>query len=289
MAARTDASQIWAGAASGVLTALRWEWFRLSRRAPFWIIIGLAAAVLVFGLAGLVAFRYFAPDFGVFPTSSPGFPAAAVGTLSGMGVFLAVVLSSMVFGSDFASGAWRALTARGTARWHVGIAKLLLLAAVLLIFWIVSWLVAAAVGLVAGQPSEDPAVASIRGSSGPSVGEKPWSSSALRGSLPWPTWGSALSSPPSGRSTSFGLGVGVGIVLFELWVYPLAGLLGEVLEFPVDDFTRWTLRGVTSRFFSGEDSLGRWPFLAPVLGYAVLCWGLTLYGLHRRDLASGSG
>ena len=288
MAAPAEPPPAWAGRVAGVLTALRWEWFRLSRRAPFWIIIGLAAAVIAFGLAGLVAFRYFAPDFGVFPTSPPGFPASTVGALSGLGVFLAVVLSSMVFGSDFASGAWRALTARGTARWHVGIAKLLLLAAVLLIFWIVSWLVAAAVGLVAGQPSEDPA-----GINQGIIGTVGWGETLVQLGASWLValaylgLGSVLTT--IGRSTSFGLGVGVGIVLFELWVYPLAGLLGEVLEFPVDDFTRWTLRGVTSRFFSGEDSLGRWPFLAPVLGYAVLCWGLTLYGLHRRDLASGSG
>ncbi len=288
MATGTDPSRIWAGAASGVLTALRWEWFRLSRRAPFWVIMGLAAAVIAFGLAGLLLFRYFGQDFVGLATSPSDYPAAAVGALSGLGVFLAVVLSSMVFGSDFASGAWRALTVRGTARWQVGIAKLLLLAAILLVFWIVSWLAAAAVGLAAGQPSENP------GGINEAITETAgWGETLVRLGASWLValaylgLGAVLTT--AGRSTAFGLGVGIGIVLFELWVYPLAGFLGQALEFPVEDYTRWTLRGVTSRFVNGDDDLGRWTFLAPVLGYAALCWGLTLYGLHRRDLTSGSG
>ena len=288
MAARTDSPEVWAGAASGVLTALRWEWFRLSRRAPFWVIMGLAAAAIAVGLAGLLLFQYFAQDFVGLATSPSGYPAAAVGALAGLGVFLAVVLASMVFGSDFASGAWRALTARGTERWQVGLAKLLLLAAVLLVFWTVSWLVAAAVGLVAGQPSENP------GGINQAITETAgWGETLVQLGASWLValaylgLGAVLTT--AGRSTAFGLGVGVGIVLVELWVYPLAGLLGQALEFPVEDYTRWTLRGVTSRFVNGEDVLGRWAFLAPVLGYAALCWGLTLYGLHRRDLASGSG
>ena len=288
MAARTDPASIWSGAAAGVLTALRWEWFRLSRRAPFWVIMGLAAAAIAFGLAGLMAFRYFAPDFGGFAGSPADYPATAVGALSGLGVFLAVVLSSMIFGSDFASGAWRALTARGTARWQVGLAKLLLLAAILLIFWIAAWLVSAAVGLAAGQSSE-----SAGGMEQAITETAGWGETLVQLGASWLValaylgLGAVLTT--AGRSTAFGLGVGIGIVLVELWVYPLAGVLGEALQFPVEDYTRWTLRGVTSRFVNGEDDLGRWVFLAPVLGYAALCWGLTLYGLHRRDLTSGSG
>lgn len=287
MAARTDTPEIWVGAASGVLTALRWEWFRLARRAPFWVIMGLAAAAIAFGLAGLLLFLYFAQDFAGLGTTSADYPAAAVGALSGLGVFLAVVLASIVFGSDFASGTWRALTARGTARWQVGIAKLLLLAVILLVFWVAAWLVAAVVGLAAGQPSES--AGGINQAITETVG---WGETLVRLGASWLValaylgLGAVLTT--AGRSTAFGLGVGIGIVLVELWVYPLAGFLGEALQFPVEDYTRWTLRGVTSRFVNGEDDLGRWVFLAPVLGYAVLCWGLTLYGLHRRDLIPGS-
>lgn len=250
--------------------------------------MGLAAAAIAFGLAGLLAFQHFAPDLAGFATTPADYPAAAVGALSSLGVFLAVVLSSIVFGSDFASGAWRALTARGTARWQVGIAKLLLLASILLVFWIASWLVAAVVGLVAGQPPETPG-----GVNQANAGTAGWGETLVRLGASWLValaylgLGAVLTT--SGRSTAFGLGVGIGIVLVELWVYPLAGFLGEALGFPVEDYTRWTLRGVTSRFVNGEDDLGRWVFLAPMLGYAALCWGLTLYGLHRRNLTSGSG
>ncbi len=288
MAARTDTPQIWAGAASGVLTALRWEWFRLSRRVPFWIIVGLAAAAIAFGLAGLLVFRHFAPDFAGLSGSPADYPATAVGALSSLGVFLAVVLSSMIFGIDFASGSWRSLTARGMARWQVGLAKLLLLASILLIFWIAAWLVAAAVGLAAGQPSE-----TLGGINQAITETAGWGETLVRLGASWLValaylgLGAVLTT--AGRSTAFGLGVGIGIVLVELWVYPLAGFLGEALDFPVEDYTRWTLRGVTSRFVNGEEDLGRWVFLAPVLGYAALCWGLTLYGLHRRDLTPGSG
>ena len=275
MAARTDSSQIMAGAASAVLTAIRWEWFRLSRRAPFWVIMGLMAAAVVVSLASMLAAQVFAELL----TGAHQFPLTAVSVLASLGPFLAIILASLSFGSDFTSGTWRPLTARGAERWHVGLAKLLLLAVILLLFWIAAWLAAAAVGLVSGDAAQDV------------PGE--WEETAVRLACSWLValaylgLGAVLTT--AGRSTAFGLGVGIGIVLFELWVYPLAGFLGEALDFPVADYTRWTLRGVTSRFVNGEDVLGRWVFLATVLGYAVLCWGLTLYGLHRRDLTSGSG
>ncbi len=93
----------------------------------------------------------------------------------------------------------------------------------------------------------------------------------------------------TGRSTSFGLGVAVGIILVELVAYPLADIGAELLGFSVNEYTRWTLGGATSGLVNGDGDLTRWVFLLAVLVYVVLLWGLTLVIMTRRDLSSGNG
>ncbi len=253
------------------LTAARWEWFRLSRRVAFWVIVGLMSA----GVAATLVVMLLAGKFGDFPFSPYDYPSAVAAMLGAVGPFLAVILASIIYGGDFGWGTWRTLAARGMARWQIALAKLLLAGAALAVFWAAAWLLSSIVGLAAG------------GSDGPAG----WGDAALQTGATWLValaylgLGAVLTT--AGRSTVFGLAFGVGIILFELAVYPLAGLAGEALDIPFDAYTRWTLRGVTSRLVSGEDDLSRWAFLAPTLGYAALCWGLTLFGLTRRDLSGG--
>ena len=266
-----------------IITAARWEWFRLSRRVAFWAIIGLTAVEVAVPLGWLLV---------VIPVNDGSafhpylYPYTAAGALSAVGPFLGVVLASIVYGSDFGWGTWRVLMARGIHRWQIGLAKLLLLAAALLVFWAASGVVSALVGMAAG--SEESAAVDIYGPGG-------WGETAVKFAAAWLValayLGLGAGLTTAGRSTAFGLGVGVGVILFELAVYPVAGLAGKALDIPVSDYTRWTLRGVTGGLVGGnaESSPSRWLFLAATLGYGALIWGLTLLGLSRRDLSSGNG
>ncbi len=265
---------------SDVLTALRWEWFRLSRRAAFRVIAALMAAGVVVTLIGVA----MVAAWGSIPFNAYDYPASVVTLLGAVGPFLAVVFGSLIFGSDFGWGTWRPMTARGMARWRIGLAKLLLAGLALAVFWAFAWVLAALVGLAAGE-SLDYVMDSETGG---------WGKTAVGLGASWLVvvaylgLGAALTT--AGRSTAFGLGVGVAIILFELAAYPLAGLMSEeLLNIPLNDFTRWSLRGVTSRLDGGDADFSSWVFLPPVLGYAALCWGATLFGLTHRDLNSGNG
>ena len=266
------------------LMALRWEWFRLSRRVAFWVVIGLMCFVVVINLTGLVVAKQL--EELPFAFSPHDFPEAVMQTLGAVGPFLAVVLASMVFGGDFEWGTLRPLVARGLQRWQVGLGKLLLAGAVFISFWVVAWGLAAVIGLLAGTPS--PGI-------GGSVDAEPgsWGQAMVRLGTTWLAvvayvgLGAVLTT--TGRSTSFGLGVAVGIILVELVAYPLADIGAELLGFSVNEYTRWTLGGATSGLVNGDGDLTRWVFLLAVLVYVVLLWGLTLVIMTRRDLSSGNG
>ena len=266
-----------------VLTASRWEWFRLSQRVAFWVIIGLMGA----GVAATLAALLLVSRFGGFPFSPYDYQSTVAVMLGTVGPFLAVILASIVYGGDFGWDTWRPLTARGMARWQIGLAKLLVAAGALAVFWAAAWGLAAIVGLAAGSPSAS--------TSGGGNGPAGWGEPAVQLGAAWLValaylgLGAVLTT--AGRSTAFGLGVGVGVILFELAVYPLAGLAGKAFDIPVGDYTLWTLWGVTGGLVNGSDesSPSRWVFLGATLGYGGLFWGLTLLGLSRRDLGSGNG
>ncbi len=266
------------------LMALRWEWFRLSRRVAFWVVIGLMCSGVLINLTGMVVVKQLwdVP----FTFNPPDFPEAVMRTLGVVGPFLAVILSSMVFGGDFQWGTLRTLVARGLQRWQVGLGKLLLTGAVFTGFWVAAWGLAAVVGLLAGTPS--PAIGSFAG-----VESGSWGPAMVRLGGTWLVviayvgLGAALTT--TGRSTAFGLGIAVGIILVELVAYPLADTVAELLGYSVNEYTRWTLGGATSGLVNGDGDLTRWVFLPAVLAYVVLLWGLTLSIITRRDLSSGNG
>ena len=283
MATPTNPDQGLPSVEQDIITAARWEWFRLSRRVAFWAIIGLMAVQVAVSLGWLLVMTPGNDGPALRPYT---YPDTAAGVLSAVGPFLAVVLASISYGGDFGWGTWRPLVARGIHRWQAGLAKLLLLAAALLVFWTASGAVSALVGVAAG--SEESAAVDIYGSDG-------WGETAVKFGAAWLValaylgLGAVLTT--AGRSTAFGLGVGVGVILFELAVYPLAGLAGKAFDIPVGDYTLWTLWGVTGGLVnsSDESSPSRWVFLGATLGYGGLFWGLTLLGLSRRDLGSGNG
>lgn len=264
---------------------MRWEWFRLRRRTEFWVILGLLALAVVGTLAvSAGVLRLVQSSFSIPPY---GYPLLVFELLSRLGPFLGIVLAGMVLGSDYGWGTFRPLFARGQRRWHVLTAKLALAGLVLVVVWIVSWLLAAGVGMVAAEPVAT-GVEIMPWDSGS------WAESAGAFVSAWPVTiaylllGALLCAV--GRSTAFGLGVGIAILIVESIAYPAAGLISQlVLEVNLGDYTRWTLWGVTRGLMGRDDEIGPWVFLPAVLAYAAVFAALAGLVTERRDVSSGNG
>ena len=93
-----------------------------------------------------------------------------------------------------------------------------------------------------------------------------------------------------GRSTAFGLGVGIAVLIVESIAYPAADAVFQLaLDVNLGDYTRWTLWGVTRGLMGRDDDLGAWVFLPAVLAYASAFAALAVVITERRDVNSGNG
>ena len=266
-------------------TLMYWQWFLLNRRIGFWAIIGIVALTVVGTLAATVGLRFV----GALDLSMPayGFPRAAFGTLSTLAPFLGVALAGFIFGSEFGWGTWRALLARNVPVHRLLLARMMLGVVILVAVWLAAWCLASAVGLAAGR---DGGVESGIFRSG---GADEWGRVAAEaaGALPVAIVYLALGGLlcVAGRSTAFGVGVGMGIVAVEMVGHPIISLVADLAwNIQVDAALRWTLWGAT-RGLLGNDDPGPLLFLPAVVGYAVLMYWLTLAIFQRRDLHSGNG
>ena len=268
-----------------VSNAVRWEWFRLRRRTEFWVILGLLAlAVLGTLVVSVGVLRLIQSDLFIPPY---GYPLLVFELLSRLGPFLGIVLSGMILGSDYGWGTFRPLFARGQFRWQVVTAKLVLATLILAVVWTASWALAAVVGLLAaGTPTDGLEIAP--GGSGS------WVESTGRFASAWPVaiayllLGALLCAV--GRSSAFGLGVGIAVLIVESIAYPAAGLVSELaLDVNLGDYTRWTLWGVTRGLMGRDDALGAWVFLPAVVAYATVFAALAVLITERRDVSSGNG
>lgn len=266
--------------------AIRWEWFRLRRRTEFWVIMGLLAFAVV-GTLGVSAgvLRLIQSGFAI---PAYGFPLVMFEFLSRFGPFLGIVLAGMVFGSEHGWGTFRPLFARGQPRWQVVTAKLSLAAAILAAAWITAWVLAALVGLVAADPPTNGAVEVMPWDA------DGWAESTGRFASAWPVaiaylfLGALLCAV--GRSTAFGLGVGIAVLIVESIAYPAAGAISQLaLDVDLNEYTRWTLWGVTRGLMGRDDELGPWVFLPAVLAYATVFTALAMLITQRRDVSSGNG
>ena len=267
-----------------VVTALRGEWFRLSRRTGVWVVMGLASAVVI----GVLAVTWALTRVTLLELVIPprGFPHLASASLSVLAPFLGIILAAMIFGGDYGWGTLRPLLARGQPRWQVVLTKLLLTAVILAALWIAAWVLATLVGLVAGDPDAGAGGFFLDIPDGwwPIVGS---SAGAWLVALAYAGLTALLCT--IGRSTAFGLGVAVAILIFEFTVYPIAGLVANLAaDIPLGEYTRWTLHG-TSGGVTGGDELSAWVFLPATLAYIVGFCALTLLVTQRRDVSSGNG
>ena len=194
-------------------TSLRWEWFRLCRRIGVWVVLGLAGAVGVGVLAVTLALMHLTPFELTLPPR--GFPHLVSTVLSFLAPFLGVILAVQIFGDDYAWGTLRPLLARGQPRWRVVTAKLALAAIILATFWAAAWVLAVLVGSVAGDSDARATEFFLDIPDGwwPILGS---SAGAWLVALAYAGLAALLCT--LGRSTAFGLGVAVAILIFEFTV-----------------------------------------------------------------------
>ncbi len=265
--------------------AARWEWFRLRRRTGFWVILGSLGLAVVGTLAVSAGVVWLVQDSSLIPPS--GYPLLVFELLSRLGPFFGIVLAGMVFGSDYGWGTLRPLFARGQPRWHAIAAKLGLAALVLVIVWAASLALAVLVGLVAANPPTNVELI---------IPSEPgrWVDSVGRFVSAWPVaiayllLGALLCAV--GRSTAFGLGVGIAVLIVESIAYPAAGAVSQLaLDVNLGDYTRWTLWGVTRGLMGRDDDFGSWVFLPAVVAYATAFAALAVVITERRDVSSGNG
>ena len=271
--------------ASAIVTTLRWEWFRLSRRPGAWVILGLSSAAVIGVLAVATALLRLTPiDLSIAPH---GFPLLAFEVLSRLGPFLGIMLAAMIFGGDHGWGTLRPLLARGQPRWQLMIAKLSLVAVILAALWIAAWILAAVVGLVAGESDTVPGGLFLDMPDGwwATVGSF---ASAWLVSIAYAGLAALLCT--LGRSTAFGMGAAVAILIIEFTVYPVAGLISDLfLDISLSEYVRWTLHGTSGGVMGRDDDLSAWLFLPATLAYITVFCALTLLVTGRRDVGSGNG
>ena len=265
--------------------AIRWEWFRLRRRTEFWVILGLLALAVVGTLAvSAGVLRLFDSAVSIPPY---GYPLLVFELLSRLGPFLGIVLAGMILGSDYGWGTFRSLFARGQFRWQVVAAKLVLAALILAVVWIASWALAAVVGLLAASTPTN-GLEIVPGASGSWIESTARFASAWPASMAYLLLGALLCAV--GRSTAFGLGVGIAVLIVESIAYPAAGAISQLaLDVNLGDYTRWTLWGVTRGLMGRDDDLGSWFFLPAVVAYAFVFAALAVLVTERRDVSSGNG
>ena len=267
------------------LNLLRWEWFRLRQRAGFWAITAVVALLIVGTLVGVAMIS--SQSLAQLAIPPQGFPVAAFQALSRLGPFLGVVLASFLLGNEFAWGTWRTLIARGDPRdWAIH-SKLLLGSGILLAIWVLGWCVASAAGLIFGD--DNPGVIADLFFEVPDG----WGRAAAMyfASLPVAITYLALGALlcMAWRSSTAGVGVGVGIVVAESVAYPVANLVVSGLyDFELAEYTRWTLWGVSNGLM-GRDELSAVWFLPAIVAYLAVFYGLALLIFKRRDVDSGNG
>ena len=276
-------------AARAVIVPLRWEWFRLSRRLAFRVIMGMTAAAVILILAGAVLIGNAVSNAGADIPSPTSFPFLIFLALTLVGPFLAVFLTAIIFSGEYGWGTLRALLARGRPRWQVALAKLLLVSIVLAAVWIASWILSAITGLLAGDPYSSARLLSF--SDEPAAG---WGATALLffGNLLAPIAYMSLTALLciASRSATFGMAVAAAILIAESTAYPVAVLIAEaVYDFALSDYLRWTLRGATSGLAGRYADTNPWLFVPAVLAYTALFWALALTSLSKRDLTGGNG
>ena len=259
-----------------VFNLARWEWFRLSRRSAFRVSAALALLTLPAALLTLPAARAAATlldDQALLPGTELNYFAILPYISIGLAPLLAIVLAAFLHAGDLSGGHARTLAARGAARGAILAAKLLT-AALLLLAWHLAAILLAALFSLAWTTGFANSSAGLIDTA-----------AAVQNALLYLALGVLLSHWR--QSTAFTIGVGLGLISFEAIAYPIAEWIGETLDWPLADFTAWTIRGVARGLRGEGEIIARAWYIPITAGYAIL-FTAAAYALFRQsDLRAG--
>ena len=253
-----------------VLRLARWEFFRQVRKLSVLVLYGLALflAVLVLSFGAM-------QNLGVIPFPfTLGYFELASGVLGAVSPLLAIVTAAFVHAVDLQGGYSRTLAARGVSRDAILGSKALTSLLAMLGFHLIV-LAMALLFALALTPHFEGWRAGMAG-----IG------TSFLTSLLYLAFGIVLAHWR--QSMALTVGVGIAIIFFEAIAYPLAGGLGDLLNWPVSSVTAWSLWGVAQGLQGDSQLLGRAWYIPIVSAYVAVLVGLSVLAFRKFDLRAGS-
>ena len=139
-----------------VMNLTRWEWYKLRRRWMPWIMLGLMLVVSQGFVWGSYFFNRSEQSRGVYDNFTlPGSIPNALGLAYSIGIFLIVILTASVLGTEYRWRTLRSIIARGTGRWQYLASKAMLLALVAAGALVIVMAATAVSSLIAGALAGD--------------------------------------------------------------------------------------------------------------------------------------
>ncbi len=140
-----------------VISLTRWEWYKLRRRWLPWIMLGLLLVVTQAFIWGTYFFNRGEENREVYDNFTlPASLANALGLSYSIGIFLIVILTGSILGTEYRWRTLRSILARGTGRWQYLASKALLLALVAGGALLIVMAATAVSSLIAGALAGDP-------------------------------------------------------------------------------------------------------------------------------------
>ena len=111
-----------------IMNLTRWEWYKLRRRWLPWIMLGLLLVVSQLFVWVSYFFNRTEQSRDVYDNFTlPGSIPNALGLAYSIGIFLIVILTASVLGTEYRWRTLRSILARGTGRWQYLASKIMLL------------------------------------------------------------------------------------------------------------------------------------------------------------------
>ncbi len=275
-----------------VMNLTRWEWYKLRRRWLPWIMLALMLVVSQAYVWGSYAFNRSTQSSDAYSNFTlPGSIPNALGLVHGIGIFLIVILTASVLGTEYRWRTLRSILARGTGRWQYLASKVMLLALLVGAALLVVTALAAVSSLIAAALAGDAPVGSsseARWIDVPIALGKGWF-----GLLPY----IALTGFFTVLTTSSAAGTAISLVYYYAESIIAAIFLNVFTWF--ETVASYLLgRNVTAWMTSGDDGMavnfifggrfGTFPgalhaFLV-LMVYILALGGLALWLFRRRDL-----
>lgn len=254
---------------TGMFTLAQWEWFRFRRRVSALVLLALVAFIVLAALGVAAAFNEGWVDF----FGEVGYFPVAAGAVGAVAPFLAIVLAAFIYAMDLQGGACRTLAARGASRLVI-LGSKALACVVLLVALHIFALGAATLFALVSTPHF------LEWRDGlESMG------ASLLNSFLYLSLGIALAHWR--QSVAFTVGIGIGLIFFEAVFYPLAEGLGQIQDWPIREFTAWTLRGVTLGLQGESHLFGAAWYIPIVAAYSCGLACLAALAFNKFDLKAG--